>query len=81
MKLTIEPTEDFFVADDVMVRMWTGTDDNGTPVVALVAAVAVNDGSPRAPMFDGQLTPIPPPTPEDARRWAEKIMADKSSDV
>jgi hypothetical protein len=48
MKLTIEPTEDFFVADDVMVRMWTGTDDNGTPVVALVAAVAVNDGSPRA---------------------------------
>ena len=39
MKLTIEPTKAFFMAGDVMVRMWQGTDSESQPVVALVSAV------------------------------------------
>lgn len=73
MKLTIEPTPEFFMAGDVMVRMWAGTDQDGAPVIALIAAVGLSDGSPRPPLYPG-LVPIPPPDAEDARRWAEGIM-------
>ncbi len=69
MKLTIEPTERFFLAGDVMVRLWTGTTDSGALAFALVAGVST----------DGALPPgaieIPPPHPEDARRWAEEVLS------
>ena len=71
MKLTIEPTEHFFMADEVMVRMWQGHTDDGTPVVALVTAVA---SASEAQEFAAGLVPIPPPSPEDAQRWAQRIM-------
>lgn len=69
MKITIEPTEHFFMAGDVMVRLWQGTDDTARPVVAFVALVR----------FDGDLsvtglTPIPPPDADAQRRWAELIV-------
>ncbi len=72
MKLTIEPTKAFFMAGDVMVRMWQGTDSESQPVVALVSAV----------VFPGQaeaategLVSIPPPAPDDAARWARTVLA------
>ena len=74
MKLTLEPTPDFFMADGVMVRMWTGVDEKNRPVVALIAAVALTDGSLRSPMFGSELIPIPPPGIEEAEAWAERIM-------
>jgi hypothetical protein len=67
-KLIIEPTEQFFMAGDVMVRAWTGTDQDGSPVTALVAGVYMVETSALG------LREIPPPSPEDQRRWAEKIM-------
>jgi hypothetical protein len=73
MRLILDPTEDFFMAGDVMVRMWTGTDDEGRPVVALVAGFGLADGSARAPLLPG-MVPLPPPGPEDAQRWARQIM-------
>jgi hypothetical protein len=71
MKLTIEPTPHFFMAGEVMVRMWQGIDQNGADVVALVSAVAFTG---QAEAFAEGLVPIPPPDAEDAQRWAEKIM-------
>lgn len=71
MKLIIEPTEHFFMAGDVMVRMWQGQTDDGEPVIALITAVAFTG---QAGAVAEGLVSIPPPTPEDARRWAEKIM-------
>jgi hypothetical protein len=71
MKLTITPTEHFFMADEVMVRMWQGTDDAGNPVIALVTAVAF--GGQSEAVAEG-LVSIPPPDAEAARRWAAKIM-------
>lgn len=71
MKLTIEPTPHFFMAGDVMVRMWQGAAEDGTQCVVLVTAVAFTGQSEAA--ADG-LVSIPPPTPEDAERWARHIM-------
>jgi hypothetical protein len=73
MKITIEPTEHFFMAGDVMVRMWQGTDESGGQVIALVTAVAFA-GQAHDLVETECLVSIPPPTPEEARRWAEKIM-------
>lgn len=56
MKMTIEPTELFFMAGDVMVRAWEGEAEDGSTVIALVAAVAVAGAA-----FEHELTPIPPP--------------------
>lgn len=71
MKLTIEPSERFFMAGDVMVRAWTGHNEQGEDVVVLVSLV----------MFPGQfefnpegLVSIPPPTAEDAKRWAKHVL-------
>ena len=72
MKLTIEPTPEFFMAGDVMVRMWQSTSDAGVPVVALVTAVAFPG---QAEAFTEGLVSIPPPTHDDAQRWAEAVMA------
>jgi len=75
MKLILEPTEHFFMADEVMVRMWQGTavhaDKSEEPAIALITAVAFTGQAAAA--VEG-LVSIPPPTPEDARRWAEKVM-------
>lgn len=72
MKIIVEPTEEFFDANGVMCRLWQGTaelDDGSTgPCVALVSMVG----------FPGQadgLVSIPPPTGEDARRWAAEVMS------
>jgi hypothetical protein len=72
MKLTISPTPHFFMSGDVMVRMWTGTDQNGCHVVALVTAVAF-DGQAEA-LAEGLIS-IPPPDEAAARKWAEEVMS------
>lgn len=77
MKLTIEPTPHFFMAGDVMVRMWTGVADDGSPVVVLVTAVAFSGQAEAA--AEG-LVSIPPPDADAAMRWAETIMERRQGD-
>jgi hypothetical protein len=75
MQLRLEPTEQFFMAGDVMVRLWIGTAirENGhvEPVAALVTAVAFT-GQSHA-LAEG-LVSIPPPTDADAQRWARTVL-------
>jgi hypothetical protein len=75
MKLVLEPTEHFFMVGDVMVRMWQGfarrEDAADEPVVALITAVAFTG---QAEALAEGLMSIPPPTPEDAQRWARHIQ-------
>lgn len=71
MKLTIEPTEHFFMSGDVMVRMWQGRADDGRPCVAFVSAVGF-DGDAGA-LADG-LVSIPPPDAQMADRWAKAVL-------
>jgi hypothetical protein len=71
MQLRLEPTEQFFMAGDVMVRMWNGTaicaDGHVEPVSVLIASVAFIDASVG-------LVSIPPPTDADAERWARTVL-------
>lgn len=85
MKLTIEPTAEIFADPDARVawRVWTGADEHGTPVRALILAVQPQTDDPaRLAPFDAALFDIPPaaqrahasqPTlvflPDDARGW------------
>ena len=76
MKLTIEPTKEFFMAGEVMVRMWHGTAEDGSEVVALVTAVRfASQATASAAAVASGLVSIPPPDDAAARRWAEVIMA------
>ena len=75
MKLTIEPTPHFFMVDQVMVRMWQGTTDSGSEIVALVTAVASRG---EVPELATQLVSIPPPDAEAASRWAAEITRQAS---
>lgn len=71
MKLTIEPTEHFFEQDGAVLRVWTGADEHGAPVSALVSGVrAEHDDA----CWGSELISIPPPSTEDACRWAQKIL-------
>ncbi len=72
MQLILSPTPEFFMAGDVMVRLWQGTDDAGNECIALITAVAFSGQAEAA--AEG-LVSIPPPDAEAARRWAEFIMA------
>jgi hypothetical protein len=58
VKITLSPTEEFFrTNDEILVRAWTGTNEAGEHVDALVAAV-------RSSGFEMPgLVPIPPPNP------------------
>ena len=71
MKITIEPTEHFFMADDVVIRAWKGQSADGLDVTAFVCAVQVEGG----PDHNDGLVSIPPPNPEDAQRWAQEVVA------
>jgi hypothetical protein len=66
--LTLSPTEQFFMAGDVMVRLWQGTDQNNLPVIALIAGVMAPEHAAAG------LTEIPPPTPQEQQEWARKIL-------
>jgi hypothetical protein len=70
MKLTIEPTEHFFMVGAVMVRAWQGVDATGQKVTAFVAMVQTENAA--AP--PGLLIEIPAPDAAAARRWAETIL-------
>jgi hypothetical protein len=75
MKITVEPTEEFFMAGDVMVRMWQGVAEEAggkTPCIALITAVGFPGQAEAA--AEG-LVSIPPPTEADARRWAAEVMS------
>lgn len=76
MQLTIKPTEHFFMAGDVMVRMWRGTarhpDGAEEPCIALVAVVALTGD---AQTIAAGLVSIPPPDGEQARDWARDVLS------
>ena len=74
MRLSIEPTPEFFMAGEVMVRLWQGTAEDGSPVVALVTAVGF---AGQAEALSEGLVSIPPPTEVEARAWAETILSGK----
>jgi hypothetical protein len=69
MKITIEPTETYFMAGDVMVRAWEGVTDTGEHVTALVAGVAA-----AVDQVPG-LVSIPAPDHLDQLAWAKHITA------
>jgi hypothetical protein len=62
VKLTIEPTSEFERIDGRMCRVWTGTDENGTPVRASIAVVQpqTHDESLLAD-FEANLKALPRP--------------------
>lgn len=61
MKLTLEPTERFFRTDEgIPVRAWTGETEQGTKVVAFIAALAVPEGEDQS-QFERELHEIPGP--------------------
>ena len=70
MRLTIAPTEAFFMQGDVVVRAWKGTDADGNGVIALVSLVQVAGRPEDLP----GLVSVPPPQPEDAVRWAQQVF-------
>jgi hypothetical protein len=74
VKILIEPTGHFFMAGDVMVRLWQGETAEGEPVIALLTAV-VFTGEVRSVTEGLGLVSIPPPTEDEARLWAAKILA------
>lgn len=78
MKLVLTPTDKFFMAGDVMVRMWQGfaQRDNAAdePAIALITAVAFTG---QAEVVAEELVSIPPPTPEDAQRWAQHVLGSR----
>ena len=78
MKITVEPTEEFFIAGEVMCRMWQGTaehpDGRTEPCIALISMVSLCGQADAA--VDGLgLVSIPAPTEEDARRWAAEVLS------
>jgi hypothetical protein len=79
VKLTIEPTQEFFMAGDVMVRMWAGHTDDGSPVIALVTAVMFEVDA-KATAEGLGLVSIPPPDENAAVRWAETVMQRRQGD-
>lgn len=70
MKITVEPTEEFFEAEKVPVRMWKGTTDNGVDVVALIAGVRLPEDEDVV-----NLKLIPPPVPS----WSSVVQQAMSS--
>jgi hypothetical protein len=76
MKITVEPTPQFFMAGEVMVRAWKGHDAEGNQVVALISAVRV---SADTSAYDG-LVSIPPPDGETARAWAAEVLSRRYED-
>jgi hypothetical protein len=76
MKITVEPTEEFFMAGDVMCRMWQGSvehDDGSTG--ACVALISMLTFPGQAEDSAEGLVSIPPPTEEAARRWAAEVLS------
>jgi hypothetical protein len=60
VKLTIEPTADFFVTDEgYPVRAWRGTTDRGTRVIAFISAICSDDGDQSE--LERELQAIPGP--------------------
>ena len=61
MRITLEPTAQFFrTAEGIPVRLWTGSSDQGTPLVAFIAAVAAPEGCDQS-QLEAELKQIPGP--------------------
>jgi hypothetical protein len=77
IELTLKPTAEFFEIAGMPMRLWQGTNERGQKVVAIIGAVAFDEGDGRA--TEG-LVSIPPPTGEDARRWAAEVLSRRYPD-
>lgn len=64
MKLTIEPTAEVNSLEGKPCRVWTGTDENGTPVKAWIRTVQPQTHDvDRLASFDRELSSLPPMRP------------------
>jgi hypothetical protein len=64
MKLTLEPTPEFFCTDEgIPVRAWTGSTEEGTLVIAFIAAICVPESASEEhhERFRRELVTIPGP--------------------
>lgn len=60
MRLTIEPTPEIITVEGNPVRIWTGTDENGTEVRVLVRAVQpLTHDAARLQAFETELRELP----------------------
>jgi hypothetical protein len=75
MQLTLQPTKEFFMAGDVMVRMWQGKDQDGNECIALISCVAF---AGQAEAVAEGLVSIPEPDAEEQARWARTILEGKN---
>lgn len=79
LHLTLTPTEQFFEAGDIMVRMWQGKarhdDGSETEAIAMITAVAFPG---QAEAVSEGLCAIPPPDRADAERWGAHDPARQS---
>ncbi len=74
MKITIEPTEQFFHTDEgYPVRAWTGSTDLGTNIIAFISAIAVRDDQD-ASQLEAELKEIPGPVTPDAATWLNALQ-------
>jgi hypothetical protein len=65
MKLTLEPTDRFETIDGRPHRVWKGTNETGTPVLAYVRAVSPQTHDEAAiAAFDRELLALPQPRRE-----------------
>ena len=61
LKITLEPTEEFFrTKDGSPIRAWKGTTHQGTPILAFIAAICVEEGFNHA-QLEAELKSIPGP--------------------
>jgi hypothetical protein len=62
VKITIAPTEEYFRTEEgFLVRLWHGTVDNGSSVMAYIAAIAL---SPEGAALAKEEAMVPIPGPE-----------------
>jgi hypothetical protein len=57
MKITLEPTNELIAIGNSPARLWKGTADDGSPVVAVIFAVGVEPGSKIEKEADALLWP------------------------
>ena len=75
MKLTIEPTDDFFLVNGVPCRAWSGVDDTGVPVIAMVQMVSPQTQDEGvAERFAHELQNLSDPNVIPGFQWIDEVL-------
>lgn len=70
MKITIENTEEIVVCNGAPVRVWRGTTERGSAVVALVARIGIDRRSDCCGAMERELVETPAPSEIERERDA-----------